>query len=453
MPLPPDGIQQPAATSNSGIGHFLVHGLQNVLESFKGTQAVRVRQFQEQLERDKLTEAQKQHQANVDFQHSQLDEQKRQFDLTQKAANAIQEVQLAHTKQQIAAGVKGGTPIPGMTESPRVGDPNTSEGGFTPINPQQATTRNITLPNGMGSFTIPTDTEEAKSKAALERITGAPAEESKIRAEKAKQEEETKRQIQLKWEDLNKVQAQKQYDAERAAEAQKAHDAEIKYIQGQENYRAGLKLKSGKTDLSPYIKQAQDGELTQEGINKLPLPQEDKIGILSSVVGPGGRVLKDSDQQTIKDMATISTAVPHMHAALDLMQQHSKLGLNPTTQAGKDFQKEIQQIELVLPQVGRVIAGDKGRLSNQQIQYANGAFIPNKTMITGPDLKQNISNVNDFLHTMNDILDNHMIGMTPEHKAYLKKQLGVKDLTPYGLKLNNDNKATRPPLSSYTVNQ
>lgn len=380
----------------------------------------------------------KQHADQLALDQRKFDEEVSQHVITNKAAKTLLDAQLAahqagvnlQSQQMGEIYQKTGVTPAGATFSPAASSTPDGQANYTPVNPSQATGQVMQIP-GMQSMTVQNPLDYAKQEAARATIIGAPAEAAKIREETAKQTAIEKGKIDLAVMTLDRINASKQYDETRAAQMKAADDARNVYTQAQENYRARLMAnsKNGSTDvdLSPYIVQANNGELTLEGIKKLPLKPSDQMKVLNGVISNGGRVLKDADQQTIKDMSTISTALPHLSNALQILKENPTEARIPGTQAWKNYNEAINQVELVLPQVGRIIAGDKGRMSNQQIKYAEGSFIPSRNPLQASYVT-NEKNAKDFTKTMQDIMDNHMIGMSPANKALIKENFGVKPL-------------------------
>jgi len=399
-----------------------------ILEGLKTHQAKVLQQTQLAIEKQRADAQTEAEQARIQQQQDQLEQAKKEFDanheLAKKAADLMHLQVMNKFGQQYQ---ETGIAPPGASFQPTV---QGSGGPASPVNPAAATSQLMSIP-GVGDMQVATPEANATRQAGLQRITGAPAEEAKTREEQAKQVAETVRQVALKREDLDRLNASKQYDREVRKEQMDAEMARLKYTQDQENYRARLKNQGDQTDLSPYMAQALNGEMTQEDIKKLPLKPVDQMKIINGVVAPGGKVINNSTKQNLQDMSTISTAIPQIDQTLQLLKNNPVQVRLPGTDAFKQYNQSIQQLELILPQVARVIAGDKGRLTNQQMELANGGFIPSKNPLKS-DLKSNIKNREDFVNLMKDILNNHLTGMSPEHKALLKQNFGIKPLGAFG---------------------
>jgi len=413
------------------------------------------------LEQSRLDAEKEQKKKELEFQQKQIDATNKlaqgHLDLAKKAVDIAAQTHASQLEQQyqqtgnLPPGSKvepndtgggggvgflgAGTQATGQTVAPQPDNGNQSTQGLY---------SDITLPvtdsnnNPIKLSQVANPTVFAQQQVDRQRVLNAPAEETKTRELLASKEQDEERLKESKAADFSRFMMQKMYDDQRRKEQDDAAFAREKYKAANDLTIAKLKLAGDQTDLSPYISQAQNGELTTEGIKKLPIKPVEQMKIMNGVIQPGGRVINDATQQTLKDMATISTAIPNLDSALATLKDNPILARTPGTQAYKDYNEALHQVELVLPQVGRIIAGDKGRMSNQQIKYAEGAFLPSRNPI-GTDIKTNIKNRNDFVNTMNDVIKSHLAGMTPEHQALLKENFGVKPLTPFGISPGLDN--------------
>lgn len=423
--------------------------VQQIMEILKSAQQRKLDQQKIDADNEQNKNTNEYRKALIDDAHKHLDEDKRQFDaqhaLAIKAAEGVKATQdLAHlkTKSDLSQFILGGGVIPGDTTQAAGGG---ADNGFSPVGGASsplATSVMHTIPMGEGSaplqLQLPSQSiydaqqkEQAQKQAGISTILDRPKVDAKIEEARTLQADMLKKQDEAKQADLYKIMAQRGEDAKIRKEAEDAQMARLQYSQQQENYRAGLKNQQDQTDLSPYIMMGQTGELTQEDINKLPLKAAEKMKITNGVIAPGGRILSSTSKQSLMDMSTISTAVPHLDYALKLLKDHPIAARTPGTDAYKQYQEALGQVELVLPQVGRIIAGDKGRMSNQQIKYAEGSFLPSRNPITA-DYQTNLKNRNDFVKTMDDVMNTHLTGMSEKHKAFLKDNFGIKPLGSFG---------------------
>lgn len=404
--------------------------VQAILEGLRQHQAKVTAANEQKIQQQRVDLEKESQQKRIDLETQKLEQEKKvqdnQIEIAKKAADLIHMQKLQEIGTQFQ---QTGVSPAGASVSPAASTVPNGQANYSPINPQQATSNILQFPGG-GSVEVPTLGAQAKTQAAAKETLMEPEVKAKIRESQAVEAERLKKVEESKAYDFQRMAMMKVYDDKRAAEMKAADDARERYRQEQENYRARLRLQSDAPDLSPYVMMGLNGEMTQEDVMKLPLKTPDKMKIVNGVVAPGGRLLNNSSKQSLTDMSTISTAIPHIDGALAELKNHPVEVRIPGTDSYKRYQEEVKQAELVLPQVGRVIAGDKGRMSNQQIKYAEGSFLPSRNPLT-TDFASNVKNREDFVRTMNDIMDTHLKGMSDQHKAYLKQTFGIKPLTPF----------------------
>ncbi len=403
-----------------------------VIEIMRGVAQKEIAARQAQIEQQRADQQGEQEKARIKQQQDELKQRKSEFDsqhaLAQKAADFI------HNQQMTAAAQKyqeTGLQPAGTTINPAISTMPNGEANASPVNPVNATSQVMGFEGTPQTIPVQSPTQYATSQAKLQEITNKPMEDLRIRIEAAKQKEIEQAKAEGKAADLDRMNAQKQYDDARAKQAADAAFAREKYKVDADNRTrlqiANISKGSTDVDLTPYISQANNGEITQEDIKKLPLKPVDQMKVLNGVVSSGGRVLKEASKQNLTDMATVSTAIPHIADALNLLKTNPIAVRTPGTDAYKQYQEAVNQAELVLPQVARIIGGEKGKMSNQQISYAQGSFIPTRNPIAA-SYETNVKNAQDFVKTMNDIVKNHTVGMSPEHVNMLKENFGIKPL-------------------------
>lgn len=344
-----------------------------------------------QFKQDQAAREQDYKQQQIDLEHQKLDTESKHFDLTQKASKAIQDMNIALKKQQLEAG----DPTSELAQNSRKAAIEQAEALQGPNSPA-ARTR-----------------DTAADKKALSDY-----------------------QLHL---------MQKQEDADRAASNKEADDArEEKRLKVQREIAAANNATSLKVagmreqgrhkeaqvmnDLikTPYVQGGLSGDKTREDILKeLPKPQAQEV--MGEIAQRGGAVLTDIQRNALSNFRLINDALPKIDEYNQILQQHGVAArINPLSEPYKDLNRIGSELDQIMPNVGRLIEGAKGRMSNQQIQYAEKGFKPSKDLL-GNDVNENMKKAQDFRNTVNTALDAQIENLPPAMREIVKqKYSGMK---------------------------
>lgn len=437
--------------------------INNILKGLQIHQEKILKQQEQQLERDRLDEQTKQHGEQVKLEHEKLDAANEQFKVNHALIASQAAASMIQAKQAINKSIMEGIPVEGDTQTPQVtqgmqqqsqptpgtgydttnvgsGGSDTGVLGNLPQQRMQPTLdinsiqHSIPIGDQTHNVTLPTPEQHYRDLAAGKRILIAPEEEAKTREALALQSSKNAETEKSKQSDFEREIVRLLYESSKATEHEAAETARSSATNAaadaRNRYTVDHKDNVDGVDLGPYAQNAFNGTMTQEEIMKLPLPKPAKMLILGAVTGHGGRVLTSKEQASMQDFGTISSTVPQLDRALQLLKDHSIKVRTPGTREYKEFNEINGQLELVLPQVARAIAGDKGRLSNLQMELVNGGFIPKLGLISN-DYENNVRRRNDFVKLMNDLMDNRIPGVTPAQKELFKENFNIKDLHPH----------------------
>lgn len=454
-PLGPDGqpLVQGADKKPSAIGNILMQTLTGVLGAMKGNQAVRQQQFKEQMEKDKLQTEKDQNEATIKFHHDQIDQQDKHFSLVQKAAKAVQDVQTALHKQEITKNLQAGIKLPGDTVTPGVGDPSVSQGGFSPINPAQATSEVHQLPGDLGSVTIDTPEVAATKDAAVARIAGAPKEEALIREQKARIGEQSILAAQNKQADLDRMNAQKMYDDERAKQNKIADDAradkhnavlkDIARIQASSRGQANQLPEN--FDLDDFTAKVINGDTAKEDIPKLLGKQSGNVQLL---LGKNGVKALSKDQvglvgefkMLVDSVSLMDQVIAQQPQTTNRISSHIQGGFSRLT--NPDLSRSEQELAGRLSVIARNLMKEKGALSNKDIERAT-----NMMPSSSEPVKMNITKRNNYVKELNSVIDAKLSDIPEKQRLIIKKKLGLLDIPMAGGQAVST--AVDPKLKSY----
>lgn len=403
--------------------------VQGVMQALHQAQSRRMQQFLADRELQ-------QHQAQNEFEKQRIGLEQEKFkhqsaleDASAKAAEAVRQQQKVFDAAKIAAGLKAGQPVPGAQQ---LGSRTTPAG---------ETFNTFQLPDAFGepgkpsTIELPSEETSAKQAAGLERITSAPKEEAKTR------EIEAGKQA-----DFLRSQMMKAYDDQRAAENKAAEDLRNKATrESAERIAVGnnratveaarLRAAAGganalpSIDITPYVNDALTGNLSRDEILKMQnkaFNKQDAQSIIEAVIKSGARVLTDKQKSTISDFQPVVDVLPKLKQYNEVLKANPIQGRIPLSDAYKTLTRLDGEIEMAMPNVARILEGEKGKLSNQQIQYSKGGFVPSRSP-AGTDVKQNDLLIHDFEDMVHKQFDAKMGGLPEGQKALIKQKLRLLD--------------------------
>lgn len=433
----------------------------HILEGLKLGLAVR-QQRQELAQQQQRIEIQKKQQESEEKHREaenkryidSLAEQKRQFDITSKAAQALHNVQIMQAEQSMTQNAMQGIPIAGDQVS----------GATPPVVPQGMTQvpeghQLHNLPTGH-SVVLPTPEKFAELLAARARITNAPAEEAKTREQAALQKAETERQLtvskqaqEAKLVELNKENEYKMQQQAQAIKAQQAiHSSEqamhlrVALLQATNGMSEPSFMKSmgvnvttdaqgqptiNSQDPTNYvmntIKQLRDGQMSADELKKRDPKLAPVIERMASTMGVGA-LTKDEIGQ-LRDLEIVAQVAPVLRE-MNLIRANANVKvLVKGTDAYARFQTLEDQVGKAQPALARIFSGTK-RFNNVEMEKYWNALVPRKSPLTS-DKESGFSKYNDFV--TKDIQDafNTITSSLPEgQRAIIRDRIGINRL-PY----------------------
>ncbi len=418
------------------------------------------RQFQQQgLAQQKEAETARQkadeedRKARVQQAQDRLKEDQRQFDISAKAAKAINDLRMLNETQKVTEGILKGVPVPGATVKPAA--PMTTSGLPTMENLNQANQysqdyQTHTLPV-MGSndqplsVTLPNREVFAKQQADVERIGRAPEEEFKMKQAAGVEAARIRAIQEGKGEDFARAMMQKQFDDARAADTQRAENWRAQLRANTDLQVAKMRKDAGSTssiDLTPYAQDALDGKITKEDINRLPLKAPEKMKIIDAVRQQGAGILSKDQFELVNDFPQIINTLKYMDEIIDTQYKTGNkvtatLGgiaqhLNPNDTATTTAVKELKARSSVTSRFLR----EKGNLSNRDVERVMGMF----TSEFNP-IDVNIKLRDDFRNELEGLLDARLGNLPVEQRNIIKKRVGIWDIKP---RMGSKPKATTP---------
>lgn len=392
--------------------------VQGILEGLKIAQQRRAENARNSIEQQRLLQESDQRSKELDFQRNELGERKRQFDITTKAAQAMHNLQVLQEEQRISGNLQGGMSIPGAVSSPGADDQHLSyqvPGLDNPISvltpealraKQQADeTAKLTPEHENRMIEINTQATNAQRLASQQR-------EDQLAQAKVVQDYENQRAA-----------THEAGENFRTSATNAAHIQAAKIGQGLEGLTPEM--------ITPYVQQGVQGDLTEEQLNKLPLPKGVKSAIVQGVTGAGGALLNNDEQKVTQSFTPISQIVGKLDQYNAILKQNPAMSRIPGTDAYKQTKLIGQEIEGLLPNVARVIATDTGRLSNTQIQMVKGMAEPSKNFLTN-DPAINEQRRNDFLGLSNAIVDSKLSRLPAAQRSAVKQKLGLTKIPMLG---------------------
>lgn len=373
----------------------------------------------EQQRADAQTEAEK---ARIEQQKEELAQRKTQFEANlamQKAAHNVAMVQATQALQEGFS--KTGLTPPGAR--------------INPTNPE-AGIGTMTMP-GLGlngaDVTMPIQTPQAAAAQAANtyQIANKPIEEAKIRVEAAKQKEIEEAKLAAKREDLDRMNVQKQYDDAREERRQKADLLRTQLEIASRERIARIQRGSMEEDLTPYVHQAINGDITREDINAMPLKnKDDKMRIFNAVIGSGAGLLDKEQKALVGDFSQMVEATKLMD---QIIANQPKTGNRLTSHVlgplarltDPNLSGPEQQLAGHISLIARGFAKEKGNLSNKDIER-----VQNMLPSSSEPLDVNIKKRNDYLQELGKLIDSKLSNLPKAQREVIKKKVGLYGIDP-----------------------
>lgn len=395
---------------------------QQELDQRKAEQEARANQnLMEQDQRDKAFQEQiKQHEAQNKIAQQAADLQLKVYKL--HGAQALQEIGQKYQETGVAP---GGQVAPMATSS--------TGGDFSPINPQQATGAQLTIPGmeDLGSIQVATPERAAARQAGLDRIAMRPKVEAKIEESRALQADLLNKQDEAKSADFQRAAMMKVYDDERMDKKIKA-DAEQARLDRLSRERIANITKGGidELDLTPIAQDAIEGKTSLEAINKLGISKLKKTQLINAVTGAGARILSQKQMDLVGDFSQLVNAIPYMDEIIRQQPQTTNYLSSKLGGVASTFDTQLRASEKELDARASVVARflrEKGNLSNQDITRVMGLF-PSRFDTVDVNIKKR----DDFAKELTKIIDSQLDNVSPAQRNIIKKRVGLLDIGLYG---------------------
>lgn len=339
--------------------------------------------------------------------------------LAQKATQKYQEADLALKKATLGQNIQQQTLQSGVTPA-----------GYEVknINPDFfGESANITYQNPLTGeqFTVPDTRSYFQQQAENQRIALQPQTEAKQIIEAAKQQAEQIRQEAIKNKDLER------------AVALEGYKAQLQSLKSAEDYKRAIdvaKIKAAASSASKAIPAADldvavqglaNGTYTVEDLPRLGIPAASRLNVLKSLRDQGIAPLKKEQVGKIQEISSVfdlykkarqlaDAVAPTNTSPAASLFQGAKHKLDPGIRALED------ELTGKLGQVARVISGEKGMLSNKDIERSRGLF---------PSIYQtnevNQRRLKEFQAAIKDRIDKLTTNMSSAQREQILKQYGI----------------------------
>lgn len=382
-----------------------------ILEGLKISQTRRAQQISANQEVERIQiERQNQEQRAQQLQDD-LKERQRQFDISQKLAKSLHDVQIVQHEQNISKGLQEGNIPAGASLQ------QTPPGTLSPY-------QTYNVPGLDNPVTI-------LSPEAYRQKLGA----DKAAIEKPSQDAALEKQAEL----------QKDLDA-RTTKSEEARAAREKLLQEQKDAAAALrtnvtakarvaaaqinaaKKKEDPTlenfDPQPYIQGALDGTYSNDEIRKLGKGQAALVN--QGIAGTGTVAISPDQKKFLEGLAPALEIVPKMDQVNGILNQNPIEARVPFTETKNNVDNLIQQIQSGVISASTGAFGQSARAMQQAIKADTGAFTPSSQL-------GNVSSANQqkrdaYVKLLNDSIDAKLGNLPAGQRQHIKEKLGLDKL-------------------------
>jgi hypothetical protein len=331
---------------------------------------------------------------------------------------------------------------------------------------------------GISNETVMSPQEYATQRAQIERIAGAPAEESKIRETQALQDSEFAKQIKLAAQQhqdrLDEEAARNTYETNRQQDMIEAQRALRDSENSMSIRRAMIEATGGLSEfgkiipgttiatgadgqpsvnqqgvgdfVSNTIRQLRDGQMSSDQLKKQFPKQASAILGIASQQGIGA--LTEDSRTKLNDLNTIAQVVPILKEMNEInMSAPNSVLMNPMSKEYKQFQTDKQIVMGSIPAVSRVLGGVK-RFNGFEMKDYENYLLPTRGLSIGPlDLtKPNIDKYNSFVtHDIQDAFNTATSSIPDGQRAIIKQRIGLNNLPSLGSALQTPGAPTGTP--------
>jgi len=385
-----------------------------ILEGLKLAQSRRTANMQNAVEQARQQSQNEYQQNEIQARKDALGEQKRQFDITTKAAQAMHNLQVLQEEQKVTGNLQQGMSIPGAQQLPDV--PGVINTG----------TQTYKVPGLDNPVTILSP--EAYRNKQIQDRTAIEAPEHANRMEEISTQAENARKLaeQNRTDQLTQAMAIQNSENDRAKLERESRERVANNENGMRMQIA--KMNAGLVDAdgnptssvtpgiaSNYLNQGLTGKMSAEDFAKSKLPSGPQKIISNAMEASGGRFLSDKEKSNLDSFEAIPQVFSNIDALNDLTKQKGLLAVHmPFSQAKMDTKNLQDQIEASMPQISRFL-GETGRLSNQQIGMTVAALQPDLNPATSSSAV-NVKRRDDALKTLRAEYEKTLSGL-PEKQA------------------------------------
>lgn len=419
--------------------------LSGIMDILKAQEVKKQQTILNQQNTNKQVEEKRQFDQQLKLHQAQFDQQIKRDDLATKAADAMRELEIAKQRSELANTLQKGGTVPGTTTQP-VATSQTG-GDFTPMNPGQATEMIHTLPikdsNGQPvQVRLPTPETYYANQAHFDEILKKPQRDFELKKQAEDNAADLKKAQEQKDADYERAELTKQMDYVRTMQSKGFDDArETKRISA-ENERARLLRGSmerianirakgnlaGQIDLTPTVQSIIDGETSIDEVNKMRLPNEDRVKLIGAVTGSGAKILTKDQIDQVGDFKQMVEAIKYMDQVIENQPKMYTKGFSHIAGALSTMNDAVTTPEQELagraPIIARGFAKDRGSLSNQDIARVQAGMFPSRFQ----PVQANVKKRNDYRNELEKTIDAKLSGMPEAQRNILKHKIGILDV-------------------------
>lgn len=342
-------------------------------------------------------------QKQIDLQHDTLDQQDQHFQLSNKLAQKMfdlqsQAHQLATVQQKMAIAAAPMSELasyPGATVQPNAMDFNS----------------NIVNIPGLEGGPITHQTTQAENEARTAQVAAAqaPIQANELARDKANKDAALAQEQYIQAQENARGLANN-----RSRESVSANERATQLAIAKLHEGIGDDAETGQTGqaLAQMLQQGRQGQLSQEALQKSPLAGGQKKRLADAMAASGNQFLPQKTIDGLNSFEAMPELFKHIDNVTALQKANPIMALVPTSDAHRQIQAEQAAIENLLPDVARKMT-ESGRLSNTQLKMVDDAAHPSLSL-TSPISGLSTADINT--QKRNSLLNT----LRQEHEKVLK---------------------------------
>lgn len=395
------------------------------------------------IERQRIAQQSEYQQGELKARQAALDEEIKQHTISNLAAQKMLEANLAQHKLENIKVMQefGNNPdlvrqTPGET---KIGETQPDANGYVyeqhqipGLQDEKGNPLTITIPSHATSLKMLTEIAKAKDQPAhenrMEEI--GKEQEGALNLESSKQVGQRNIQDSEDARSARIVEAENQRKKDEIASQNWRTTQETSSAEKRARITAGLEGGAEvDSQAAPYVQQVLNGQLSDKGLNSLKLMKGPHNAVLKGISDAGGMLPTDQEigaVQKYQPMTNLINAIDQYNQILSRNPWESRI---PGTDAWKARKNQEASIDLLTPPLARTLATETGRLSNQQIQKAEGISEPSANWLNADPIS-NAKKRDELLSIANDGLTANLSRLPTGQAAALKAKTGLTQI-PY----------------------